>query len=138
MQLNSEPIKKEIKLDFKEAKYATGRRKKSIARVWLKKGTGDMYVNGKKLADYFARSNLQKIVKRPLSLTKRESEFDVKCTVSGGGLSGPDAPAGSGPAVPMTAAMCLSASAVMLVYLFAIRPLEAALMPAPGAGSKKL
>ena len=91
-QLSSNPkeekTNKKIKLDFKDSKYATGRRKKSIARVWLKKGTGDMYVNGKKLADYFARSNLQKIVKRPFSLTKRESEFDVRCTVSGGGLSG--------------------------------------------------
>ena len=47
-QLNSEPIKKEIKLDSKEAKYATGRRKKSIARVWLRKGSGNINVNEKK------------------------------------------------------------------------------------------
>ena len=47
-QLNSEPINKKIKLDFKDSKYATGRRKKSIAKVWLKKGTGIIHVNGKK------------------------------------------------------------------------------------------
>ena len=47
-QLNSEPHKKVIKLDFKDAKYATGRRKKSIAKVWLKKGSGIIYVNKKK------------------------------------------------------------------------------------------
>ena len=51
--LNSEPVKNNIKLDFKESKYATGRRKKSIARVWLKKGSGLIYVNGKKMIDYF-------------------------------------------------------------------------------------
>ena len=50
-QLNPEPVKKEIKLNFKEAKYATGRRKKSIARVWLKKGSGSINVNGKKMID---------------------------------------------------------------------------------------
>ena len=87
-QLNSEPIKKEIKLDFKEAKYATGRRKKSIARVWLKKGSGSINVNGKKMTDYFKNQNLQTAVCRPFAVVKRENEFDVKCTVKGGGLSG--------------------------------------------------
>ena len=56
--LNSEPIKKEIKFDTKEAKYSTGRRKKSIARVWLKKGSGDININGKKMMDYFKNQNL--------------------------------------------------------------------------------
>ena len=87
-QLNSEPVKKEIKLDFKEAKYATGRRKKSIARVWLRKGTGSININGKKMIDYFKNQNLQIAVCRPLALVKRENEFDIKCTVKGGGLSG--------------------------------------------------
>ena len=87
-QLNSEPIKKEIKLDFKEAKYATGRRKKSIARVWLKKGSGSINVNGKKMTNYFKNQNLQTAVCRPFAIVKRENEFDVKCTVKGGGLSG--------------------------------------------------
>ena len=46
-QLNSQPINKKVKLDFKDSKYATGRRKKSIAKVWVKKGSGNIYVNGK-------------------------------------------------------------------------------------------
>ena len=87
-QLNSEPVKKEIKLDFKEAKYATGRRKKSIARVWLKKGSGIINVNGKKMINYFKNKNLQTAVWRPFTVVKRENEFDVKCSVKGGGLSG--------------------------------------------------
>ena len=87
-QLNSKPLKKEIKLDFKEAIYATGRRKKSIARVWLRKGTGSINVNGKKMIDYFITQNLQTAVCRPFAVVKRENEFDVKCTVKGGGLSG--------------------------------------------------
>ena len=87
-QLNSEPIKKEVKLDFEEAKYATGRRKKSVARVWLRKGPGSININGKKMIDYFKNQNLQIAVCRPLALVKRENEFDIKCTVKGGGLSG--------------------------------------------------
>ena len=87
-QLNSKPLKKEIKLDFKEAKYATGRRKKSIARVWLRKGTGSINVNGKKMIDYFINQNLQTAVCRPFAVVKRENEFDVRCSVKGGGLSG--------------------------------------------------
>ena len=87
-QLNSKPQKKEIKLDFKEAKYATGRRKKSIARVWLRKGTGSINVNGKKMMDYFKNQNLQTSISRPFAVVKRENEFDVRCTVKGGGLSG--------------------------------------------------
>ena len=87
-QLNSESVEKEIKLDPKEAKYATGTRKKSIARVWLKKGSGNINVNGKKMIDYFKNQNLQTAVCRPFVVAKRENEFDVKCTVKGGGLSG--------------------------------------------------
>jgi len=87
-QLNSEPIVKKIKLDFKDSKYATGRRKKSIARVWLKKGSGNMYINGKKMIDYFKKPNLQIAIFRPLTLVKRENEFDVRCSVKGGGLTG--------------------------------------------------
>ena len=87
-QLNSEPIVKKVKLDFKDSKYATGRRKKSIARVWLKKGSGNMYVNGKKMIDYFQKPDLQVAIFRPLTAVKRENEFDVRCTVKGGGLTG--------------------------------------------------
>ena len=87
-QLNIESINKKIKLDFKDSKYATGRRKKSIAKVWLKKGSGIISVNGKKMVDYFQKQNLQISIFRPLTLVKRENEFDVKCSVKGGGLSG--------------------------------------------------
>ena len=87
-QINSKSIKKEIKLNLEEAKYATGRRKKSVARVWLKKGSGKIYVNGKKMTDYFIKPNLQIAINKPLTLVKRENEFDVRCTVKGGGFTG--------------------------------------------------
>ena len=79
---------KKIKLDFKESTYATGRRKKSIARIWIKKGTGKIYVNGKNMPDYFKRSTHQSIVSRPLEITERSKKLDIKCLVKGGGLSG--------------------------------------------------
>ena len=87
-QLKVEPVNNKIKLDFKDSKYATGRRKKSIAKVWLKKGSGSMHVNGKKMVDYFQKPNLQIAVFRPLTIVKRENEFDIRCSVKGGGLSG--------------------------------------------------
>ena len=87
-QLNTEPNNKKIKLDFKDSKYATGRRKKSVARVWLKKGSGNIHVNGKTMVDYFKKQNLQMAIFRPFTIVKRENEFDVKCSVKGGGLSG--------------------------------------------------
>ena len=76
-QLNSVPINKKIKLDFKDSKYATGRRKKSIAKVWLKKGSGNIHVNGKIMPEYFKKQNLQMAISRPLTIVKREREFDV-------------------------------------------------------------
>tara|TARA_B100000686_G_C16637219_1_gene887993 strand:+ start:754 stop:1194 length:441 start_codon:yes stop_codon:yes gene_type:complete len=87
-QLNTEATNKKIKLDFKDSKYATGRRKKSIAKVWLKKGSGNIHVNGKKMSDYFKKSNLQMSIFRPLTIIKREREFDVRCSVRGGGHTG--------------------------------------------------
>ena len=77
-----------IKLDFKDSKYATGRRKKSIARVWVKKGSGKIYVNGKQMQDYFKRPVHQILVVRPLNEINASAEYDVKCNVTGGGLSG--------------------------------------------------
>ena len=77
-----------IKLDFKESNYATGRRKRSIARVWIKKGTGKIYVNGKDMIQYFKRPVHQLIVVMPLQETNAINKFDVKCHVKGGGLSG--------------------------------------------------
>ena len=87
-QTNTLPIKEKVIINFKDSKYATGRRKKSIAKVWLKKGSGTFQVNGKKMIDYFQKQNLQIAIIRPFTITNRQNEFDVKCTVKGGGLSG--------------------------------------------------
>ena len=77
-----------IKLDFKESKYATGRRKTSIAKVWLKKGSGKIYVNGKLFSDYFASDNHKMQIIRPFELINKSTEYDVRCTVKGGGPTG--------------------------------------------------
>ena len=87
-QTNTEQNKKKIKLDFKDSKYATGRRKRSIAKVWVKKGTGNIYVNGIKMIEYFKRTVHKIIVTRPLEVSKVLNSYDVKCSVKGGGLSG--------------------------------------------------
>ena len=87
-QLNSQSINKKVKLDFKDSKYATGRRKKSIAKVWVKKGSGNIYVNGKKMVEYFQKANLQIAIYRPLTVVNRKNEYDVRCFVKGGGLTG--------------------------------------------------
>ena len=79
---------KKIKLDFKESKYATGRRKRSIAKVWVKKGSGNIYVNGILMNKYFKRPVHQIIVTRPLEISDVRTSYDVKCSVKGGGLSG--------------------------------------------------
>ena len=77
-----------IKLDFKESKYATGRRKTSIAKVWVKKGTGKIYVNGKLYNEYFADNNHKMQITRPFELINQPTEFDVRCSVKGGGPTG--------------------------------------------------
>ena len=79
---------KKIKLDFKDSKYATGRRKRSIAKVWVKKGSGNIYVNGIKMDEYFKRPVHQIIVTRPLEISEARTSYDIKCSVKGGGLSG--------------------------------------------------
>ncbi|WP_422363315.1 30S ribosomal protein S9 [Pyruvatibacter mobilis] len=68
--------------------YATGKRKDAVARVWVKRGTGMITINGKDQTQYFARPVLRMLVNQPLVLTERQSEIDVVCTVTGGGLSG--------------------------------------------------
>ena len=75
-------------LDNKERSYATGKRKNSIARVWLKKGEGNISVNGKSIKDYFSRPVLQMIVNQPLEIIQSVGNYDIKATVKGGGLSG--------------------------------------------------
>ena len=87
--LNSAPeVIKKIKLDFKDSKYATGRRKRSIAKVWVKKGSGVIHVNGKVMNEYFKRPVHQLLVEKPLKITEKTNLVDIVCTVKGGGMSG--------------------------------------------------
>ena len=74
--------------NIKEQIYATGKRKNSIARVWINKGEGKITINGKSLNKYFARPVLQMVVNQPLELIESGNEYDIKATVKGGGLSG--------------------------------------------------
>ena len=76
------------KIDPQGRAYATGRRKDAVARVWLKRGAGRIVVNGKPMDAYFARSTLQMMIQQPLVASNRRDQFDIECTVSGGGLSG--------------------------------------------------
>ena len=85
---NSDQTTSKIKLDFKDSKYATGRRKTSIAKVWLKKGSGKIFVNGKNLDDYFTRSTHKMQILRPFEIINQSTEFDVKSKVVGGGHTG--------------------------------------------------
>ena len=81
-------VEKKFKPDFKDSQYATGRRKQSVARVWVKKGSGKIFVNGKQMNDYFKRPVHQISVVRPLNEINASDQYDVKCNVKGGGLSG--------------------------------------------------
>ena len=74
--------------NFKDSKYATGRRKKSIAKVWLKKGSGKITVNGKNYEDYFKRVNHKSELIKPFEIINQTTSYDVKCSVKGGGHSG--------------------------------------------------
>ena len=85
-QQNQKKIK--LKLDFKDSKYATGRRKTSIAKVWLKKGSGKIYVNGKLYSEYFSSDNHKMQITKPFELIKQPTDFDVRCNVKGGGATG--------------------------------------------------
>ena len=87
---NLETVSKtnKLKLNFKDSKYATGRRKRSIAKVWVKKGSGNIHVNGIKMDEYFKRPVHQIIVTRPLEISEVRTSYDIKCSVKGGGLSG--------------------------------------------------
>ena len=77
-----------LKLDFKDSKYATGRRKTSIAKIWLKKGSGKIYVNGKNYEDYFKRANHKMQLLRPFEIINQATNYDVRCNVKGGGHTG--------------------------------------------------
>ena len=76
------------KLDRQGRAYATGKRKDAVARVWLKPGPGRITINGKEEKIYFARPVLRMILRQPLVVAGRDGQFDVVCTVMGGGLSG--------------------------------------------------
>ena len=76
------------KLDFKNSLYATGRRKRSIAKVWLKKGTGKIHVNGKNYDSYFKRDTHQVQILKPFDLINQSTSYDVRCNVRGGGATG--------------------------------------------------
>ena len=78
----------EPKIDEQGRAYATGKRKNAVARVWIKPGSGRLTVNGKDGPDYFARPVLQMIIGQPMQAVDRTTQYDVWCTVSGGGLSG--------------------------------------------------
>ena len=80
--------KREPKRDQFGRSYATGRRKNAIARVWIKPGKGEIQVNGKKVGQYFARPVLRMLITQPFLVADRYNQFDVYCTVTGGGLSG--------------------------------------------------
>ena len=68
--------------------YGTGRRKKSVARVRVYEGTGNITINGRDIDDYFGLETLKLIVRQPLELTETTGAFDIVCTVTGGGVTG--------------------------------------------------
>jgi small subunit ribosomal protein S9 len=76
------------KLDKQGRAYATGKRKNAVARVWIKPGGGKVIVNAKPVETFFARPVLRMLIQQPLVAANRQGQYDVVCTVSGGGLSG--------------------------------------------------
>ena len=80
--------KTKLNLDFKDSKYATGRRKKSIAKVWVKKGSGKIYVNCKLFNEYFVSENHKMQITRPFEIINQATDYDVRCSVAGGGQTG--------------------------------------------------
>jgi len=79
---------REQQLDAQGRAYATGRRKDAVARVWIKPGSGAILVNGRDQTVYFARPTLRLVINQPFDIAERQGQYDVVCTVSGGGLSG--------------------------------------------------
>jgi small subunit ribosomal protein S9 len=78
----------EKKVDAQGRAYATGKRKNAVARVWIKPGHGKLLVNGRPGEQYFARPVLQMLIGQPFHASNRHAQYDVWCTVDGGGLSG--------------------------------------------------
>ena len=88
--------KRERKVDAQGRSYATGKRKDAIARVWIKPGSGKITVNDRDVLVYFARPVLRMMINQPFSVVNRMGQFDVVCTVVGGGLSGQAGAVGHG------------------------------------------
>jgi small subunit ribosomal protein S9 len=86
-KVSNAPLR-EQELDKQGRAYATGRRKDAVARVWLKPGTGKIIVNKRDQAVYFARPTLRLVINQVFDITDRKDQYDVICTVKGGGLSG--------------------------------------------------
>ena len=84
----AEPEAPEPKRDAQGRSYATGKRKDAVARVWIKPGSGRITVNGRDQTTYFARPVLRMLIGQPFTAASRNDQFDVVCTVKGGGLSG--------------------------------------------------
>lgn len=78
----------EARVDAQGRSYATGKRKNAVARVWIKPGAGRIVVNGRTIDTYFARPVLRMMINQPFSAVNRDGQYDVMCTVTGGGLSG--------------------------------------------------
>jgi small subunit ribosomal protein S9 len=85
--VSTTPLRQQ-ELDQYGRAYATGRRKDAVARVWLKPGTGKITINGRDQEIYFARPTLRLVINQVFGITEREGQYDVICTVKGGGLSG--------------------------------------------------
>lgn len=85
---SGEAVVRKAKRDKLGRSYATGKRKDAVARVWIKPGKGNITINEKSLDQYFARPVLKMIINQPFEVANRVNEFDVVCTVKGGGLSG--------------------------------------------------
>ena len=84
----AETVVRKAKKDKFGRSYATGKRKDAVARVWIKAGKGNITINDKSIDQYFARPVLKMIINQPFEVANRVNEFDVVCTVKGGGLSG--------------------------------------------------
>ena len=78
----------EPEIDEQGRAYATGKRKNAVARVWIKPGSGKLMVNGREIERYFARPVLRMVIQQPFQAVARDQQYDVFCTVKGGGLSG--------------------------------------------------
>ena len=81
-------VLREREVDAQGRSYATGRRKDAVARVWIKPGSGKIVVNGRDQQVYFARPTLRLVINQPFDVADRSGQYDVVCTVKGGGLSG--------------------------------------------------